>query len=131
MDRNFKASYRFDRFTLDLDRGTLLEDGGSELAVRPKAFAMLRYFVENAERLIDRDELIRIIWPDVIVSDDSVTQCIAEIRRALGGSGQRLLRPVQRRGYRFSAPVSQVTLDDTPAAERVNPPEMPRADTDR
>jgi TolB-like protein len=107
MQWDIRAVYRFDRFVLDLDRGTLLGDDGSEVALRPKAFAMLQYFVENAERLIDRDELMRAVWPDVIVSEDSVSQCIAEIRRALDGDGQRLLRTVQRRGYRFAGPIAK------------------------
>src|ERR1700722_4359460 len=107
MEDEPRAIYRFDRFMLGLDRGLLLGDGGVELALRPKAFAMLRHFIENAGRLIDRDELMRAVWLDVIVSDDSIAQCIAEIRRALGAGGQRLLRTVQRRGYRFEGPVSR------------------------
>ncbi|MGE4047332.1 MAG: winged helix-turn-helix domain-containing protein [Acetobacteraceae bacterium] len=103
-----RGSYRFDQFALDLDRGVLLGSSGEELALRPKSFLMLQYFVENADRLIDRDELMRAVWPDVIVSDDSIAQCIGEIRRVLGGDGQRYLRTVQRRGYRFAGPVLRI-----------------------
>lgn len=120
MEDGPRAIYRFDRFMLDLDRGLLLRDDGVELALRPKAFAMLRHFVENAGRLIDRDELMRAVWPDVIVSDDSIAQCITEIRRALGAGGQRLLRTVQRRGYRFEGPVSRDEQGKTPGL-----PELP------
>ncbi len=62
--------YRFDRFTLDLIRGALLAAGGTEVALRPKAFALLRQMVENAGRLINRDEIMAAIWPGVVVTDD-------------------------------------------------------------
>src|ERR1700759_3610617 len=58
MSSGARGSYRFDQFTLDLDRGALLGSEGEELALRPKSFLMLEYFVEHAERLIDRDELM-------------------------------------------------------------------------
>src|SRR5262245_25378673 len=98
------SAYRFDRFVLDLERGVLLVDG-AECALRPKSFAMLRHFVENAGRLIGRDEIMRAIWPDVIVTDDSIVQCVGDIRRALGNEAPHVLRTLPRRGYRFIAPV--------------------------
>ncbi|MBV9680863.1 MAG: winged helix-turn-helix domain-containing protein [Solirubrobacterales bacterium] len=104
------AVYRFDCFTLDLVRGALLAAGGTEVALRPKAFSLLRQLVENAGRLIDRDEIMAAVWPGVTVTDDSVTQAIKEIRRALGDGEQRLLRTVPRRGFLFAAEVSR--LDD-------------------
>lgn len=122
-----RGRYRFDEFTLDLDRGALFGSKGEELALRPKSFQMLRYFVENADRLIDRNELMRVVWPDVIVSDDSIAQCIGEIRRVLGGDGQRYLRTVQRRGYRFAGPVHRVAATDEPEPAEIAPaPEVDR-----
>jgi TolB-like protein len=100
--------YRFDCFTLDLVRGALLAAGGTEIALRPKAFALLRQLVENAGRLIDRDEIMAAIWPGVTVTDDSITQTVKEIRRALGDAEQRLLRTVPRRGFLFAAEVSRI-----------------------
>ncbi len=122
-----RGSYRFDQFALDLDRGALLGSNGDELALRPKSFLMLQYFVENADRLIDRDELMRAVWPDVIVSDDSIAQCIGEIRRVLGGDGQRYLRTVQRRGYRFAGPVHRMAVpEELEPIERPPEPEIGR-----
>jgi predicted ATPase/class 3 adenylate cyclase/DNA-binding winged helix-turn-helix (wHTH) protein len=100
--------YRFDRFTLDLARGALLTSDGAELPLRPKSFALLQFLVENAGRLLDRDTIMQAVWPDVFVTDDSITQCVRDIRRALGDEVQRLLRTVPRRGYRFIAEVSCV-----------------------
>ena len=100
-------SYTFGGFVLDLGRGVLLEDG-AERALRPKTFALLRHMIENAGRLINRDEIMRAVWPDTFVTEDSITQCIGEIRRALGDPGQATLRTIPRRGYLFDGPVSRL-----------------------
>ena len=117
--------YRFDRFTLDTVRGALLAAGGTEVALRPKAFSLLARLVENAGRLLDRDEIMRAIWPGVVVTEDSITQCVKEIRRALGDDDQRLLRTLPRRGFLFAAAVSRedatatvVVLPEAAAAPR-------------
>ena len=96
---------RFGRYVLDLERGCLLS-GGEEVALRPKTFDLLSYLVSNPSRLVSKDELLAAVWPDVLVSDDSIVQCITELRRALGDPDQRLIKTVQRRGYRFEAPIS-------------------------
>jgi TolB-like protein/DNA-binding winged helix-turn-helix (wHTH) protein/Tfp pilus assembly protein PilF len=96
---------RFERYVLDLERGCLLADG-EEVALRPKTFDFLRYLVANPGRLVSKDELLAAVWPDVLVSDDSIVQCISELRRAFGGHDQRLIKTFQRRGYRFETPVS-------------------------
>jgi DNA-binding winged helix-turn-helix (wHTH) protein len=98
--------YRFDRFTLNLARGALLTSDGAELPLRPKSFALLQFLVENAGRLLDRDTIMQAIWPDVFVTDDSITQCVRDIRRVLGDESQRLLRTLPRRGYLFNVAVS-------------------------
>ena len=119
--------YRFDRFALDLGRGALLEDG-AERALRPKSFGLLLHLVENAGRLISRDELMQAVWPGVFVTDDSLAQCIREIRRALGDGEQQMLRTLPRRGVLFTAEVSHsastaalaavAAAPDTVAADR-------------
>jgi DNA-binding winged helix-turn-helix (wHTH) protein len=91
------AVYQFDRFVLDLPRGVLAADGAAR-ALRSKSFALLRLFVENAGRLIDRDEIMQSVWPSIFVTDDSIAPCISEIRRVLDDHQQRLLRTLPRRG---------------------------------
>src|ERR1700746_3123019 len=93
-------------FTLNLDRGALLADG-AERTLRPKSFALLRHFVENPGRLINRDEIMATVWPGVFVTDDSIAQCVSDIRRALGDSDQSLLRTLPRRGFLFTLPPSR------------------------
>src|SRR5450432_376220 len=93
---------RFDRYVLDLDRGCLLLNG-SDIALRPKTFAVLHYLIENPGRLVSKDELFAAVWPNLTVTDDALVQSVGELRRALGNDGPRLIRTIPRRGYRFES----------------------------
>src|SRR5215467_10409561 len=89
---------RFDRFTLDLVRGCL-RAGDREIDLRPKTFEVLCYLVEHAGRLVPKQELLVAAWPNVSVCDDSLFQCIRELRQKLGDDGHSLIKTVSRRGY--------------------------------
>lgn len=112
---------RFDGYVLDLDRGCLLLDR-NEIALRPKTFAVLHFFIENCGRLVSKDELFAAVWPDIAVTDDTLVQSIGELRRALGDDGPRLIRTIPRRGYRFEsdvslvAPIGQSSADAAPVS---------------
>ncbi|WP_282026969.1 winged helix-turn-helix domain-containing protein [Limimaricola cinnabarinus] len=80
-------------------RGRLEDETGAERALRAKSFRVLELLLARRGELVARDDLLRDAWPDVIVSDDSLAQCISDIRRALGPRGAALLRTVPRRGY--------------------------------
>lgn len=112
-ERAFRV--RFDRYVLDLDRGCLLLDG-NDIALRPKTFAVLRYLVEQSGRLVSKDALFGAIWPGIAVTDDTLVQSIAELRRALGEDGARLIKTVSRRGYRFE-PDGTPTSETEPGAD--------------
>jgi predicted ATPase/DNA-binding winged helix-turn-helix (wHTH) protein len=99
-------SYQFGDFTLDLARGCVLK-GIEEIKLRPKVYEALKYLVEHAGRLIGKQELMQAVWPDAFVTDDSLVQCILELRRALNDRDQQLLKTVPRRGYVFAAEVIQ------------------------
>src|SRR2546422_4116486 len=101
----------FDGFTLDLTRGCLLR-GAQEIKLRPKPFEALKYLVENPGRLINKAELIQVLWSDTAVTDDSLVQCMIEVRRALSDDAQQIIKTVPRRGYIFDRPVS----DNAPIA---------------
>jgi DNA-binding winged helix-turn-helix (wHTH) protein len=70
--------------------------------------------VENAGRLLDRDTINRAIWSGVAVTDDSIAQCVRDIRRAIGDDAQRILKTVPRRGYLLTADV--IIARDAPTA---------------
>jgi len=98
---------QFDRYVLDLDRGCLLLDG-SEIALRPKTFAVLHCLADNCGRLVSKEELFAAVWPNLVVTDDALVQSVGELRRALGDDGARLIKTIPRRGYRFETDVSAV-----------------------
>ena len=102
-----KLSHRvfsFSEFTLDLRRGCLLRNQ-EEIKLRPKSFDVLRYLVENNGRLISKDELIHAVWVDAAVTDDSLVQCLKDIRRALSDEEQQIIKTVHGRGYIFDTEV--------------------------
>jgi DNA-binding winged helix-turn-helix (wHTH) protein/Tol biopolymer transport system component len=92
--------YSFDEFRLDLTRGALFR-GTVELKLRPKSFEVLRYLTENHGRLVGKEELFATVWPDTAVTDDSLVQCLKDIRQALDDVGQEIIKTVPRRGYIF------------------------------
>ena len=104
MNASVHRNYVFDGFTLDLARGCLMREG-EHLKLRPKSFKALTYLVENTGRLISKEELMSAIWPDATVTDDSLVQCLIEIRKVLGGDAQRYIKTMPRRGYIFDAQV--------------------------
>jgi TolB-like protein/DNA-binding winged helix-turn-helix (wHTH) protein/Tfp pilus assembly protein PilF len=97
--------FRFGDFTLDLTRGALCA-GHRPVELRPKSFGVLAHLVEHAGRLVPKDELMQAVWPDVVVSDESLAKCVSEVRAALGDAKQHVVKTVPRRGYLFDAPVS-------------------------
>jgi DNA-binding winged helix-turn-helix (wHTH) protein/Tfp pilus assembly protein PilF len=105
------ARYRFGPFTLDVAAYRLLRDD-VDVAVSPRLIDLLRYLVERPSALASKEELFAAIWPDVIVSDNALTQAISDLRQALGDSASRpvYVQTVARRGYRFIAAVTPVTL---------------------
>jgi TolB-like protein/DNA-binding winged helix-turn-helix (wHTH) protein/Flp pilus assembly protein TadD len=111
----------FDDFTLDLSRGCLRR-GDVEIKLRPKSFDLLRYLIENHGRLVSKEELIRSVWADTAVTDNSLAQCLIEIRRGLDDDTQTIIRNVPRRGYIFDARVT----DDTPAPSEGSEPAVPQ-----
>jgi DNA-binding winged helix-turn-helix (wHTH) protein len=95
----------FESFTLELTSCALLR-GTQEIRLRPKAFDVLRYLVEHAGRLVSKEELIKAVWPGVFVTDDSLVQCVGDIRVALTDDAHRIIKTVPRRGYLFASEVS-------------------------
>ena len=102
MDQIIPRVLRFDRFALDLTRGCL-RLGDLDIDLRPKVFEVLRYLAENAGRLVSKQELVEAVWPNVAVTDNSLVQCIRELRNKLGDADHSLIKTVPRRGYLLDA----------------------------
>lgn len=97
-----RGGLHFGGFDVDPGRGEL-RVRGAVVALRPKSFALLVYLARHPGQLLTKDELIEAVWSDVAVTDDSLVQCISELRAALGDSDQRLIKTVPRRGYLLDA----------------------------
>ncbi len=103
----------FGGFTIDFARQALVRDG-SPVFLRPQSFQVLCHLVEHRGELVTKDELFQEVWGNTVVTDDSLTQCLVEIRKALGKRDRSLIRTLPRRGYIFEG-----TPVEPPAASTV------------
>ena len=84
----------------------MLDPAEQQVELRPKSFEVLRFLVENAGRLVTKEEIISSVWRQAVVSDESISHCIGEIRTALADHEHKIVKTVPRRGYLFAAAVS-------------------------
>lgn len=115
--------YCFENCCLDLARGRL-SVAEREVSLRPKSFDVLRYLVENAGRLIPKEEIIAAVWSNIVVTDESLARCVSDIRVAIGDRGQTIVKVVPRRGYRFTADVAALKLRQA-SGEHASGPDRP------
>src|SRR5215470_14150375 len=106
----------FGKFSLDLARGCL-RAGEQDIELRPKTFEVLKYLATNAGRLVTKQELYEAVWPNVIVTDDSIAQCIRELRGKLADDNHSLIKTVSRRGYLLDTTVTTSALEQMPVAD--------------
>src|SRR6202166_3475271 len=94
--------YHFGQFLLDSRRRTL-SSADSPVFLTPKAFDVLTFLVQNPNRLVSKEELLRAVWGDTFVEDGNLTQYISHLRKALGDSPEdaRLIVTIARKGYQF------------------------------
>ena len=100
--------YEFGPFRLDAVEHKLLR-GNEIVALTPKAFETLLLLVRNSGRLLEKDELIRTLWPNTFVEEGSLSNNIFLLRKALG-EDPMFIETVPRRGYRFIAPVNSPAM---------------------
>ena len=99
--------YEFGGFRLEADRRLLKRADGVPIALTAKAFDTLLYLVEHRGETLDKDTLLRDIWPELVVEENNLTQNISTLRQVLGESRgeNRFIVTVPRKGYRFVADV--------------------------
>lgn len=102
--------YEFGPFRLDTSEHALLRDG-QVVPLEPKVFNLLKVLVQNDGRLLQKEELIKEVWPDSFVEEGNLNRNISTLRKALGedASGKTYIETVPKRGYRFVAQVSTGT----------------------
>src|SRR5215471_3563766 len=100
-------NYEFGDFRVDTARRQLLRRGGEALPLKPKVFDTLLYLVRHPGKVLEKEELMREIWPDAFVEENNLNQNVSTLRRVLGESRgeNRFIVTVPGRGYRFAAAV--------------------------
>src|SRR6185369_14128055 len=113
MPHNNNFCYEFGPFQFDLNK-LVLTRAGETVSLTPKATDILVRLVSRAGHLVEKDELLREVWPDTFVEEANLTQHIFALRRALGDdrTGPKYIETVTRRGYRFIATVRVVEVNE-------------------
>lgn len=105
--------YEFKGFRLDVPQHRLLRNG-QPIPMKAKIFDLLLFLVERQGELVEKDELMREIWPNTIVEENNITVSMSILRKILGEdrAGREFIETVPRLGYRFVAEVTQVSDDE-------------------
>jgi eukaryotic-like serine/threonine-protein kinase len=105
--------YEFGPFRIDRDRRQLLREN-QPVALQPKAFDILLVLVENSEKLVLKDELMKSVWPDSFVEESNLSQHIFVLRKTLGEGVEkkRYIVTVPGRGYRFDEKVTVAAVGE-------------------
>src|ERR671912_2151149 len=108
--------HRFGPFALDVADRSLKRDG-APISLTPKTFDLLVTLVENAGRLVEKDALLRSVWPDVAVEEGNLTKGVFSLRQILEEEGgPRYIETVPKRGYRFVAAINSSETQPKPVA---------------
>ena len=101
-------TYTFGPFRLDA-AARLLTREGEAVTLTAKAFDTLLVLIRHRDHVVDKDQLVKLVWPDTFVSDDSLTHSVSVLRRVLGDDSAQpvYIATIPRRGYRFTAPVNE------------------------
>lgn len=115
-----RLEFRFAEFEIDVARHELRRKG-ERVLVEPQVFDLLVHLVQNQNRIVSKNELIETVWNGRIISEAAISSRISAARRAIGDSGaeQRLIRTLNKRGFRFVGAVTAIPkiLPATPAQE--------------
>ncbi|MBA3355917.1 MAG: winged helix-turn-helix domain-containing protein [Pyrinomonadaceae bacterium] len=109
MSREIRNLYEFDSFRLDPAERQLLRDG-QPVALTPKVFETLVVLVERSGHLVEKEELMKLVWAEAFVEEANLARCIHTLRKALGEehNGHKYIETVPKRGYRFVVAVREI-----------------------
>src|SRR5215467_8810843 len=104
-----KRFYEFGPFRLDAEE-RLLARAGQPVPLAPKIIETLLVLVENRGHLVDKDELVKRVWPDAFVEEGNLNKNVSLLRKTLGqwDGQQEYIETIPKRGYRFIAPVKRL-----------------------
>ena len=113
MEQPDNLTYDFGRFRLKTAERVLLREG-EPVPLTPKVFDILITLVENRGQVVEKDDLMKKVWPTTFVEEGNLTQNVSLLRKALGESagGTQFIETVPRRGYRFVAQINTTSPED-------------------
>jgi DNA-binding winged helix-turn-helix (wHTH) protein len=111
MDQQTQPVYEFLGFQLDVGQRVLIRDGNL-IALTPKAFDVLLFLIQNRGRVVEKDELMKAIWPESFVEEGNLSQNIFILRKILDDqqNGGSVIHTIPGRGYKFVASVKQLDI---------------------
>ena len=125
MNQQPRHIYEFGPFRLDAAERLLSRDG-EVVPLQPKVFDLLLALVERPGRLLEKDELMKAVWPDTIVEEVNLANNISILRKTLSENGERFIETAPKRGYRFVASVREI-VEESMGFTREQQPESLKA----
>src|SRR5262249_43746254 len=120
MSRSNNDLLEFGPFILNKAERLLVRDG-TPIQLTLKAFDTLVVLVESSGHVVNKDELMRKVWPDTFIGENTLASNISSLRKAMGAEGQ-LIETVPKIGYRFAGPVTRIAPPgDEPTREATAP----------
>jgi TolB-like protein/DNA-binding winged helix-turn-helix (wHTH) protein len=113
------------KFVVDLGRGELLDQAGARVDLRARSLDLLLRLAENAGHVVTKDALMAAVWPDVCVTEDSLTQCVSDIRKAIGDVRHDIVRTAPRKGYLLVAEEAPRPVAQPPSGHAVGRGRVP------
>ncbi len=133
--KNAKRRYEFGEFQLDVSERLLMR-GEATIDLKPKVFDLLVLLVQNAGRLMEKEQIFQSLWPDTVVEEANLNVSISALRKALGDTAgnPRYIETAPKRGYRFIARVTEKEIAPPPAVVETEcfapPPRIVAANSD-
>lgn len=101
-EKNMKSFLSLGNFIFSLQKNELRDDAGNVVHLRSQSSDVLAYLAHHAGETVSKSELFENVWAKTFVTDDSLTQCIADIRRALGDTDHSIVQTLPKKGYRLA-----------------------------
>lgn len=110
--------YQFDDLRVEPRTFKVLK-AGTPITLEPKEFLLLLFLIENRDRLVEKREILDVIWRDVAVTENALTREVGKLRKSLGDDAKaaKYIQTVHTRGYRFVAPVDVLDQDGSGSVE--------------
>src|SRR5271166_5383013 len=112
MTKQRVSCFQFDDICVDPRNFKVLK-ADADIPLEPKTLLLLTFLIENRDRLVEKRELLDVIWKDVAVTENALTREIGKLRKSLGDDpkSSRYIKTVHTRGYRFIASVQVLDVE--------------------